>query len=465
MAEDPSSVTVNVPVLVGEAYGRVEVPLPGLPEGVTAVTVPRTGPNGDRVPRDRKGRVRVTEVDLVTPGSVDAYRPPSTLTNKDLIWILDTGSNRRWTTIEAKFGEHAWSVAVDLIRAGGVVVRCDVDVLTFTPRTWRLTQAWASQADDLLLELRGRIPPDITRKQLLQAMNGVPELADERALLAAIDIDASFQVPAASLAQTKAWPVYDAAIRAASVWWPVHNDGQRRLTMRELAGKALGGSKKWTPARQQAFANLVGMPFDKALDKADYEIRVRGPLRWSIGSVVADASKGHPWIGLPAEGVWLVGRIERHARGVFVVENSDTFQQVCLRPDITDTWLCVWGKGSVADGIVAFLQSMRDLPIAIWCDLDAYGIQIVHSLSRRLDRELMPVGMTPDLYTNGTKYSPDDLEESRRVAKKMAVEGPVALRGLARLITEAGGVGCEQETLYDEVLGQLADQLHSLEPR
>jgi hypothetical protein len=463
MSDSRSPEALGIPLLIGEAYGRVEVPLPGLPDGVTAVTVPRTGRDGDRVPRDRKGRVKVTEVDLVAQGPVEAYRPPLALTRRELIWVLETGSSRRWATIEAMFHERGWDISVDLIRAGAVVVRCDVDVLNYVPLSWRLTHAWASQSADLLQELRGRVPPDTARAQLLSLMSDVPELAGERALLSEVGAGSPLRVPIGSRTLGNLWPVYEAAIRAASIWWPAQNAVQRRLTKRELAAKALGGSKNWTPARQQAFENLIGIPFDKAVDKAEYEIRVRGPLRWSIGSVIADASKGKPWIGLPTEGVRLVGRIQRSARGVLVVENSDAFQQVCQRQDISDTWLCVWGKGSVADGVVAFLKSMHDLPIAIWCDLDAYGIRIVHGLSERLGRNLIPVGMSVELYTHGTKYRPDDPEESQRVARKMAEEGPEALRTLAHVIAESGGLGCEQETLYDDVLGALSGRLREME--
>ena len=91
------------------------------------------------------------------------------------------------------------------------------------------------------------------------------------------------------------------------------------------------------------------------------------------------------------------------------MENSDAFKQVCHISEVTDQWLCVWGKGSVADGIVAFLKTMSDLPIAAWCDLDAYGVQIVSDLARRLERQVAPVGMNIGLYINGDKYRPDDL--------------------------------------------------------
>ena len=463
MADSRCPEASHVPLLIGEAYGRVKVWLPGLPADVIAVTVPRSCPDGDRIPRDRKGRVRVTMVDLVAQGPVEAYNPPSTLSRQELIWVLETGSSRRWATIETKFHERAWDISVDLIRAGAVVVRCDVNVLDFIPRSWRLTHAWASQSADLLQELRGRIPSDTARAQLLSLMNDIPELAEERMLLSKVEMGSPLRAPIGSRTRGNLWPVYEAAIRAASIWWPAQNTRNRRLTKRELAAKALGGSKNWTPARQQAFENLICMPFDRAVDKAEYEIRLRGPLRWSIGSVIADASKGKPWIGLPTEGVRLVGRIQRSAHGVLIIENSDTFQQVCQRQDISGTWLCVWGKGSVADGIVAFLKSMDDLPIAIWCDLDAYGIRIVHELSQRLGRNLIPVGMTAELYANGIKYRPDNPEESQRVARKMAEEGPQALRILAHAIAEADGLGCEQETLYDDVLDTLSSRLREIE--
>jgi Uncharacterized protein conserved in bacteria C-term(DUF2220) len=464
MSEGHSPEAVHVPLLVGETSGRVEVPLAGLPEGIGAFTIPRKGPDGDRVPRDRRGRTRVREADLVSEGPVEAFLPPAGLSTAELAWVLETGSSRRWQTIEGKFGDRAWPVSLDLIRAGGVVMRCDVsDPRTYQPRSWRLTHAWAAQAADLLREMRGQPVPCVARADLLQLMEGIQGLAAERAFLSAVPADAPLRVPTGSCARTGAWPVYDAAIRAACFWWQRQVPGGRPPTMAEIAGKALGGSHNWTPARKLAFANVIGKPLDEAVDKAEYEICVRGPLRWSVGSVAADALEGKPWIGLPSQGIRLVGRIERNARGVLVVENSDTFKQVCLLPDLTDRWLCVWGKGSVADDIVAFLRTMSDLPIAAWCDLDAYGIQIVSDLARRLERDITPIAMSVHLYVNGTKYSPDDLSDSHRVAKKMALEGIDSLRDLAKEIAASGGLGCEQETLYDEVLPTLAKNLFMLE--
>ena len=100
-----------------------------------------------------------------------------------------------------------------------------------------------------------------------------------------------------------------------------------------------------------------------------------------------------------------MGQIERDVRGVLVVENADTFQYVCLRPDVTDTWLCVWGRGSTTDGVVNFLRPMNDLPIAVWCNLDARGIEIVTELAGRLGREITPVGMGIEVLLTGSDTS------------------------------------------------------------
>jgi hypothetical protein len=47
---------------------------------------------------------------------------------------------------------------------------------------------------------------------------------------------------------------------------------------------------------------------------------------------------------------------------------------------------------------------MSDVPIAVWGDLDAHGIQIVTNLAECLKRDITPVAMTADLYAGGTKY-------------------------------------------------------------
>jgi len=460
MADGRSPRSVPVPLLLGEAAGRVRIPLVGRPHGVIAVTVPRKDSEGTvSVPLDRKGRPGWREADLVAEQPAQAFTPPAELSSKELAWFLETKDHRRWRAVETKFGDRAWTLVAALIRDGGAVVRVSVsDIKDWKPRTLRLTRAWAEQAVDLLREMRGQPVPKEARAALLEIMAGVTELSDEASRLAAVRDDAPLRGPDGSRTGTSAWSVYDAAIRTAA-YFLQHQRPDSPLTEREVAAHALPDSKEWTPARRAAFELLVGESAGDRLAAMDHDIRVRGRLRWNIGPVIADAMRGYPWIGLPSGGIHVIGQIERDVRGVLVVENADAFQYVCLRPDVTDTWLCVWGRGSTTDGVVDFLKTMNDLPIAAWCDLDARGIEIVTELAGRLDREITPVGMGVDLFAGGKQYIPKNLAD----AKKMTADGHPALRDLAEAIVASGGLGCEQETLYDLVPPTLARDLAKLE--
>ncbi|WP_220378007.1 Wadjet anti-phage system protein JetD domain-containing protein [Streptomyces inhibens] len=215
------------------------------------------------------------------------------------------------------------------------------------------------------------------------------------------------------------------------------------------------------PANQQAFANLIGMPFDQAVEGTDTELRMRGPLQWRVGSVVGDAAACRPWLGLPARGLRVLGLINCDAAGIVLVENEDAFQQVCQIPEIVDRWLCIWGAGYATDGLIEFLRTMAPLPVAAWQDLDAHGIRIIHNLTERIERPVSPVGMNVELYRAGPKYKqePEKLEGNRQLTAVLAEKGPVAMRPLAAEIAVNGGEGCEHETLYAHVLPTLAKQL------
>ncbi len=457
-------------LLIGEAHGRREVPLRGLPGGVVAVTVPRSSKDGDevllRVPLDRKRRVKPTMVDLVASDPVQAYDPPAGLSARDLIKVLSTRTYKRWATIEVEFGaQEAWRTAVSLIRCGAVVLRCKVVQTTgFVPDSWRLTQSWSHLREDKLAQLRGHPDPVQLHAEMLQAVAGIPQLAGEHALLAATPPGRTLKVPAASATGTEDWRVYEVAVRSAAVWWAAQ-PRSRQLTAKALVGKSMRDTKiPWTPPRRQAFANLVGMPFDQAVEESETELRMRGPLRWQVDTVIADAAACHPWLGLPARGLLSLGLIDCSAVGVLLIENEDAFTQVCKHPEIADRWLCMWGAGYATHGLAAFLRAMVPLPVAAWQDLDAHGIQIIANLTERIGRPVTPVGMDVGLYKDGTKYrqKPGKQEENLKLAERLAVSGPPSLRALAAEIARHGGDGCEHETLYDEVLPILAGTLDQI---
>lgn len=296
---------------------------------------------------------------------------------------------------------------------------------------------------------------------LLTLMSCIPELQAERELLAAAPIGPVAHPPAGSSARTTSWSVYDDSIRAACKWQEARHQG-RRLAAKELAGEAFRDTKKWNDQRRFAFSYLVGQPFDQAVDEADISIRLSGPLTWTSTDTIADAAATCPWIALPVEGIRKVGKITCSAQGIFVVENSEAFEKVCLLDDITERWLCVWNQGNPSKRLMRFLADLN-LPIAAWCDLDAYGIRMIHNMQAEIGRTILPVGMSVDMWRVGTKLNQSDeqLAKARTLASRMAAEGPPALRDLAEAIAETGDC-CEQETLYWHVLPSLPTALQQL---
>jgi len=457
----------HVPLLLGERGGRVRAPVGGIPPGVMAVSVPVRRDGTAVVPRDRQRNLKIERVDLIADEATRAFDRPPGLADRDLVFALDRG-RRDWATVERHFGrDRAWEAALSLVRCGGVVLRCgaDEDLHLTAPVGWRRTHAWSLQHADLLQDLRGRPDPDELRAGLVGLAAEVPELAEEAELLAAMPAGASLRVPKGSETRTEAWSVFENAFRAAATWWVQRRAGGPNLTAKGLAAKAFRNSKDWTPEREQAFANLVGVSFDQAVDKADTDVRVRGPLRWSIERVAADAGVAQPWVSLPSKGLHVAGLVSCEAVGVLLVENSDTFQQVCGIPEVVATWLCIWGQGHVSDGVVALLLRLSPRPIAAWCDLDADGISIIDVLGRKLGCAVHPVGMDVEIWesTEHRRQKPAQIDRDISLAHRLAVSGPGALRPLAARIAVEGG-SCEQEAVQAQVLPMLTGHLARVAP-
>jgi Protein of unknown function C-terminus (DUF2399) len=127
---------------------RLPVPVEGLPEGVRALSVPRPGPAGPRVPLDRRRRFAPRQVDLVAWAPPAEVRPPNGINDQDVRWVLAARS-RRWPSIQGRFGTRALEVALDLVRAGAIALRCEVreGYKLGSPRGWRLSAPWASHAE------------------------------------------------------------------------------------------------------------------------------------------------------------------------------------------------------------------------------------------------------------------------------------------------------------------------------
>jgi hypothetical protein len=130
------------------------VPLSGVPDGLIARSVQRRtrSPDGpDRIQRDRRGRLRLDEVDLSAQQQFDCSTADLAMLDRpgDITFVLGA-SSRSWTSIRRRFGERALQLASELAKAGVVTLRCAVtdELKLGTPRGWRITPTAAILAAD-----------------------------------------------------------------------------------------------------------------------------------------------------------------------------------------------------------------------------------------------------------------------------------------------------------------------------
>jgi hypothetical protein len=264
-------------------------------------------------------------------------------------------------------------------------------------------------------------------------------------------------VPSDSISGTTKWPVFEAAVRAAALWFSYGQDSQM-LNARELAVMAFGDEKGWTHERMTAFANLIGRPFDHAVAVTDATLRIRGPVQLRVGAVVADALIANPWITVPSAAREETILVDCGVKGVLIVENPEAFAMVCQISEVTDRWLCLQAPLAIwriADAIA----TLRRVPIAAWCDGDIAGIRIIGQLQRTLGVTVHPIGMTVELF----KFSSPTPGQHRAEPCDLAAQTPDVLHPLLELIKINGGRGYEQEAVALQILPTLEAQLRSLE--
>lgn len=147
-------------------------PVAGVPIGCKAVPlVELTERDGDLVEvRDRRGRTKSREVVLVA----DRAHPRSEVDDDVRLFALATG-RRRWSTIRAKYGDRAFDVATELVRADVVHLGCVVDErgVLGEPMWWRPTQASLAAAERQRAEVAARqAGADAERARLADELRG-----------------------------------------------------------------------------------------------------------------------------------------------------------------------------------------------------------------------------------------------------------------------------------------------------
>lgn len=133
------------------AARREPVALANLPDGLRAMAVVATVPDGEggrRERRHRSGRRRLDRAVLVAGEHEASALDASLIAPADRAWLLDAGQ-RRWSSFEKRFGATAWAVACHLARAGHAEIDGDIDERQrFEPRFVRPVGDWATEFAD-----------------------------------------------------------------------------------------------------------------------------------------------------------------------------------------------------------------------------------------------------------------------------------------------------------------------------
>ncbi|MEH0819220.1 MULTISPECIES: Wadjet anti-phage system protein JetD domain-containing protein [unclassified Micromonospora] len=452
------------PLLIRERFS-----LPGLPETLEAFAVYSEGKRPVR-----KGRFCPRVAEVKGADSLERFAPSASITKDELVWFLRE-RRRLWRSVEAKWGDRAEELVYELTKCGGLIlkIRLDASFRVSAIVTLQLTPFWAEVAAEKLVELTGKARPAEARAALLEVLAGTPELRDEYDLLRAQDQASPLLPPLDTRTRASRWSPYEFSLRVAA-WWYRRPNPYRKPPMDEAAAWAFpdrrASKEEWTAPRRLAVENILGAPLTELMTTPDYELRVRGPLQWRIGSVAADASVADPWTGLPSNGARLIGDLDySKAYGVFVIENQTTFQEVCKLAPIVAHWVVVWGKGYAAHGLVELLKRLAHLPLAVWGDLDADGVRIIANMERKLGRSFHPVGMTAEYWLKGPHRftTPDQNDRSIMIARELASSGPQAFRKLAQAMADhpkLAGRSREQQTLHDVVLPVLGKLLAEIGP-
>jgi hypothetical protein len=396
--------------------GRVEVPLLDLPAGVLAVTVPRSGPDGPRVPVDRRGRVLARMVDLIAdPPPEDGFRPPAELADADLRWVL-ARTVRRWASIQERFGQAAFETALRLVRVGGVMLRCATrDGLSLgEPAGWRLTVAWLRRAEML---------HDAAREQTAMWRARATAAADAVHL---IDPGLGLALHAARGSEPRLPTLVHAAEDLVS---GVSHDGPRAFSQTHF---------EHTKARDDVTTILLDAGVSETsllalgLRRSPY-IGLGGPIRLHMA--------GGPIIDLTALDGPVQLRIRQRAsleastsaRLLLVIENLQAAEAGCdAFPELAIAWTAGQPSDAALQLVAALAAQVQRILIATDADLGGVRIaqRVLTALPGTASTEVVDVGA--QRHTPREPFGPDSQARLRAAAQHSGAAATLAAACLAR---------------------------------
>lgn len=404
--------------------------LAGTPDGLVAraVRTYRPGDDGQLVEvRTRRGLRKTDRVELVPLGAPTVVD----LQAAEERWLLDAGQ-RRWAGVRSRYGDQAWTRAVELARAGIVRLRCAVDdrMALGEPQGWVLAEEWEARRVDTAA-LRA-----LEREQLCQ-----------RAATAAAAVESrSPELASALRAATATNPTTPVLVYAAEdlVEGVVHA-GPRAFSQAHF---------EHTKARDDVAGVLTdaGVPDEVLVElgiRRSGRIGVAGPIRASVGGeqVALDRLDGPVLLRADQRGLAL--RLA-HAVPLVIVENLQAAETLAdQRPDVA----VVYTAGLPARPTLKLLRVLAEgvATVLLIPDADLGGVRIAELVLGAVPHaRLLDVG---ELNHPTREPWPADGLSVRGL--EAATEGPAG--GLARACLRRG-YPVEQELRTLEAVARLLGQ-------
>lgn len=426
MSEQPASSSA---LDVTDALG-VEVPVDGLPDGLTAHVPPR---RDGRVPVDRKRRMRVTKVIVA---NLSAQEADATLPDSLLRWVLGAES-RRWAGIVNTHGRHARRIALELAQAGAVHLTCEVtDSITLGQViSMRLSPQWSAK-----------------RQEIAASAGAVTAEWESRARAAASSMDAVDPGFAAALRAARGTSSRIAILTHAAedLIAETSHEGPRAFSQAHF-----GDTKKYEDAPRVLRDAGVGAAtiVQLGLDRSPY-IGLAGPILLEVAGRCWDLS-GHAGPTLvrltPSRPASARLAIERASR-LLVIENLQAAEAVSDRyPEVP----IVYCSGQPSDETLAILARLvNDADeVLIATDADLGGVRIAKRLLGALTdvrATVLDVGVAP--HAEGRPFGGG----ARQLLEDLTTEtGQVGL--FARACLDRG-YQVEQEAVIRAVVTAALDQ-------
>ncbi|WP_433549089.1 DUF2399 domain-containing protein [Streptomyces sp. CA-294286] len=376
------------------------IPVKGLPQGLTAHAVVRTRRAADDtahlVNARSTGLPHYSHVDLAAsspPDRLDADTVPALSRAGDRTFVLGA-QHRDWRAVQQRYQGHAWATAVTLVRAGIVILRCNIteSMALGSPVRWFPTAAAARAAEQITAGRalqRDQLRADVQNAQgLLQSWRAADSSLAAAKGLTARDLDSL-----RSALQTELERPTPAPKRSRILIAVLQDlcDGTVHPNARSFSQTHTGRTKTWDDARTilencgvtRSVATAVGLYRDSRLGAG-------GALTLHVAAHSLPLARLRGPLLLRAEQPDL--RLSLNGTRLVVVENLQAAETLCdtldaITPDNdTGTVYCAgMPSRAIVDHIAALADSADRIVIAP--DADLGGVRIATAIHQALPPE------------------------------------------------------------------------------